>query len=232
MASKKLRNVTKEYLDAQTFKINRFNLTEKQKGLLDLSKMPETKIIFLDGPAGSSKSFIATYIALHLLKDGSKQKFKYIRSLVESSQSKCGYLPGDLAHKLSPYEGPLRDKLEELMTQEDYNKLFLNGRIECMPTNFIRGLTFSDSVVVVDEAQNNCYADLVSIITRIGEGSLMIIAGDTMQCDIRNSGFERMSNLFNDDESAERGIYSFKFTEDDIMRSEILKFIMKKLKQS
>lgn len=232
MATKKIKqNVTKEFLDHQKpFELNNYNLTAKQREIVKLCRDKNTKILFLDGPAGSSKSFISTFVALTLIRDGSKQTFKYIRSLVESSQSKCGFLPGDLNHKLSPYEGPLRDKLAELLSPYDINKLFLDGRIECLPTNFIRGLTFSDSVVFVDESQNNCFADLVSILTRIGENTLMIFGGDTMQCDIKNSGFERMFNLFDGGDCVEQGIFTYKFTEDDIMRSEILKFIMKKLK--
>ena len=96
--------------------------------------------------------------------------------------------------------------------------------------NYVRGLTFKNSVVIVDEAQNLTFSELTTILTRFGENSKMIVVGDSRQSDINGkSGFSHMYDIFNDDQSEQEGIYCFKFTEADIMRSEILKYIVSRL---
>ena len=94
----------------------------------------------------------------------------------------------------------------------------------------MRGLTFIDSVVIVDEAQNLTFSELTTILTRFGENTKMLIIGDTQQTDINGkSGFKSMYNCFNDEESEDEGIYCSKLTEDDITRSKILSFLVKKI---
>ena len=94
----------------------------------------------------------------------------------------------------------------------------------------MRGLTFKDSVVIVDEAQNLTRSELVTILTRFGEDSKMLVIGDTLQSDINGkSGFKDIYETFNDNESEQNGVFCFKFTHNDIMRSDMLKFIVKKL---
>ena len=108
--------------------------------------------------------------------------------------------------------------------------LFETNTVKAVPVNYVRGLTFKDSVVIVDEAQNLTRSELITILTRFGEDSKMIVIGDTLQSDINGrSGFEEIFNTFDDKESEENGVFCFKFTHDDIMRSEMLKFIVKKL---
>ena len=110
------------------------------------------------------------------------------------------------------------------------SSLFETNTIKAVPVNYVRGLTFKDSVVIVDEAQNLTKSELVTILTRFGEDSKMLVIGDTLQSDINGrSGFNDIYNTFNDKESEENGVYCFKFTENDIMRSEMLKFIVRKL---
>tara|TARA_A200000159_G_scaffold143004_1_gene146925 strand:- start:361 stop:675 length:315 start_codon:yes stop_codon:yes gene_type:complete len=100
-----------------------------------------------------------------------------------------------------------------------------------MPINFLRGANWINKVVVADESQNFTFKELVTMVTRLGENSKLFICGDLMQSDINGkSGLKPMIDLFDDEESKERGIYCFRFTENDIMRSEILKFIIQKLK--
>lgn len=231
MASKKVRkDVTLEFLDKKLV-INEVELTEKQKQLMTLIRNDETKIVFVTGPAGSSKSFISVLAGLRALRCGARKRLKYIRSLVESSQNKIGYLPGDVGDKTAPYAAPLLDKLEELISVSDSSRLIQEGTIQMLSPNFLRGTTFKNEFVIVDEAQQLPWQDCVTILTRIGEGSTLIMAGDLMQADIKNSGFSKLVKLFSDDDSTERGIHSFHFTADDIMRSEILKFIIAKLEQ-
>lgn len=233
MANKRRRkevDVTSQYIRGNnSFHINDIKLTEKQRELVKLFKQ-DCKVMFIEGPAGTAKTFISIFAGLLALRDGRAEKIKYLRALVESCQSKMGFLPGDVDSKTSPFCLALDDKLEELLNAADSQRLVKEGLIQSIPPNFLRGVTFKNSFVIIDEAQEFCYKDLVTIISRIGEGSTLVFCYDPVQADIRNSGILQMAGKFDDDESAMNGIYRFWFSEDDIMRSEILKFIMKKLK--
>lgn len=230
-ARRKEIDVTKEFFKTPSFQIKDIKLTEKQRELVRLVKDGNCRVMFLSGVAGTSKTMMSTLIGLMMLRAGIFEKIKYVRSLVESSQNKMGFLPGtgDIDGKLAPYAGPLLDKLEELLNGNDSKRLMDEKTIEVLPPNFLRGMTFKNSFVIIDEAQNMPFSDLITTISRVGENSIMVFCYDSMQKDIRNSGIEKMSKVFEDEDSKANGIYSFKFTSDDIMRSEILKFIMKKL---
>jgi len=206
------------------------DLTNKQKEFLKLALDNQTKVIFLSGPSGSSKSFLATLASLELLNLKKVSDLIYIRSIVESSDNKMGYLPGDAAEKLSPYLEPLMEKLDELLVKADINMLMKENRIEGKPTGYLRGLSWNAKAIIMDEAQNSTFRELTTLLTRVGQFSKLFICGDPMQSDINGkSGFEKMCNIFNDEESKSKGIHVFYLTEADIVRSEIVKYIVKKL---
>jgi phosphate starvation-inducible protein PhoH len=102
--------------------------------------------------------------------------------------------------------------------------------IKCIPVNYTRGLTFRNACVIIDESQNLTKEELTTILTRFGDNSKYFVVGDTQQSDIGNkSGFNIIFDAFNTSESNKKGMYNFKFTELDIVRSEILKYIVKVL---
>ena len=206
------------------------DLTNKQKEFLKLALDNNTKIIFLSGPAGSSKSFLAVLASLELMNMKKVSDIIYIRSIVESSDNKMGFLPGDASEKLSPYLEPLLEKLEEMLDTSDINNLQKEKRIEGKPTGYLRGLSWNAKAIIMDEAQNSTYKEITTLLTRIGHFSKLFICGDPMQSDINGkSGFEKMCNVFNDEESKTQGVHTFYLTEADIVRSEIVKYIVKKL---
>ena len=206
------------------------DLTIKQKEFLKLALDNNTKIMFLSGPSGSSKSFLATLAVLELMNLKKVSDLLYIRSIVESSDNKMGYLPGSAEEKLSPYLEPLMEKLDELLFAADINTLLKEKRDDGKPTGFLRGLSWNAKGIIMDEAQNSTFRELVTLLTRVGHFSKLFICGDPMQSDINGkSGFEKMCNVFNDVESKEKGIHVFYLTEEDIVRSEIVKYIVKKL---
>jgi phosphate starvation-inducible protein PhoH len=206
------------------------DLTLKQKEFLKIALDNDTKVIFLSGPSGSSKSFLATLAVLELMNLKKVSDLIYIRSIVESSDNKMGYLPGSAEEKLSPYLEPLMEKLDELLFAADINNLLKEKRIDGKPTGYLRGLSWNAKGIIMDEAQNSTFKELTTLLTRVGHFSKLFVCGDPMQSDINGkSGFDKMCNIFNDEESRKQGIHTFYLTEEDIVRSEIVKFIVKKL---
>jgi phosphate starvation-inducible protein PhoH and related proteins len=210
------------------FKKREFKFTDKQKVLLSLLDDKDTKIVFVEGPAGTSKSMLGVYSGLKQMKEGRIDTIMYLRSVVESAQKSMGFLPGDAEQKLSFFTNIIDDKLSELVEAQDIPGFHAKKKIETMPLNYIRGCSWRKTFILADEIQNYNKQEILSTLTRIGEGSVMVLCGDRSQSDIKNSGFSEVFDLFDDDESKERGIHTFKFNEDDIVRSEIVKYIVKK----
>lgn len=213
--------------------IRKRELNDKQKQFLEVAMDKNTKIVFVYGPAGTSKTYMAVYSALQLLNERRMSDIIYIRSAVESSESKLGFLPGEADEKMAPYLAPLVDKLMELLPIQDVETLKKDDRISSVPVGFLRGLNWNAKVIITDEAQNMTVKELFTLITRTGEFSKVFILGDPDQSDINGkSGFMKMISHFDDDESRANGIHVFRFTEDDIVRSALVKFIIKKVKKT
>ena len=189
--------------------------------------------MFVKGPAGSSKSILSVFAALKLLDDKRISEVMYVRSAVESSDSKIGFLPGTNEDKMMFYNLPFVDKLEELLQSSTVDYLKKNGFVSCFSTNFARGMSWNAKAIIMDEAQNSSRKEIVTILTRLGHFSRCFVLADPLQTDLhtgRNGGFEEIYELFDNEESRSKGIHVFEFTEDDIMRSELVKFLVKKLK--
>ena len=198
--------------------------------ILKIALDPETKIIFVSGPAGSSKTYMVVSALLQLMQNDFTKDLIYIRSIAESADKGLGSLPGDIAEKFDPFLMPLYDKMEEIVYEGDTIYLKNKEKISAVPVNFLRGASWQNKLIFADEAQNFTKKELTTLTTRIGEDTKLIIGGDFMQSDINGkTGFKDFFNIFNDDESKEMGIHTFSFTTRDIVRSEILKFIIKRL---
>lgn len=212
------------------FKDRKFKFTENQIEFLKTALNDETKLMFLAGPAGTSKTYMAVYSALQSVISSDLEKgILYIRSIAESSQRSLGSLPGSIDEKFGVFAGPFYDKLDEMLHAHDIKFLREKRQFECMPVNFVRGANWNDTIVIIDEAQNFTHSELMTVLTRIGENSKIIICGDMMQSDIKNGGFSNIFDAFDDEESKQHGIHCTRFGNEDIKRSEILKFIVKKL---
>ena len=190
-------------------------------------------MIFVSGPAGTSKTYISVYCSLLLLNQKKMSDLIYIRSAVESSDSKLGFLPGEMSDKMEPYLQPLFDKLLELIPSQDLDYLKMDERISSIPVGFLRGLNWNAKCIIADEAQNMSFKEILTLITRVGQFSKIFVLGDPDQSDINGkSGFKKTVDIFNDAESREQGIRVFEFTEDDIVRSGLVQYIIKKIKKS
>lgn len=207
-----------------------FPWTERQKEIIELICDKKTKMVFMDGPAGSAKSLITTYASLKLLQSKRISEINYVRSIAESSVKTIGALPGLVSEKFLPFTMPLEDKLSELLHEPDIKKLHKENRIKAIPVNFIRGASFRSSMCYIEEAQNFYYKEIVTTITRLGQFSKMVLCGDHAQSDINGkSGFKQVMDIFDNQESRDQGIFCVKLTSADIMRSGIVKFIVEKL---
>lgn len=204
--------------------------TDKQLGFIELANMKEVQVIFAKGPAGSSKTALSVYCLLNLLNNKKISDLVLVRSIVESSDSKMGFLPGTSEDKMHPYLIPFLDKIGMFISQNDSQKLHKEERITAMPINFLRGMDWQRKGIVLDEAQNMNKKELLTFMTRIGKYCKTFIIGDPTQSDIRNSAFEQVYELFNNPESREHGVFCVEFDESDIMRSELCRFVSNQFK--
>ena len=210
--------------------VKEFKWTEKQKEFIQLAQDKNTKIIFVNGPAGCSKTLLAVYVSLLMLNQRRISDILYLRAAVESSDAKLGFLPGDLDNKIHYYGLPLLDKLDELLPSSQVDKLVKEERVSIFPVGFTRGLNWNAKSIIVDEAQNLVQKEMVTILTRLGQFTKCFVLADPNQSDIngKSGSFVKTCQLFNDAQSKEMGIHYFEFDEEDIMRSEIVKFLVKK----
>lgn len=209
----------------------RDDLTEKQKGLLELIKDKETKIVFVSGVAGTSKTFIGVQAGLELLNNKRVSEILYLRSAVESAQKSLGFLPGDQKSKEEVYMIPLLDKLSEFLDKGSIDMLVKEGRVKSTVVNYLRGQNLNAKYILVDELQNFSLDEIKTIVTRLGKYSTMVLVGDPMQSDIRNSGMQEVLKMFNDQESRDNGVFCVEFTKEDIVRSGICKFLVEKFER-
>ena len=166
----------------------KLQLNEEQK--LAKEEILNNTLTLLAGSAGSGKTLLACQIAL----DGlfRKQYEKVIITRPTVSKEDIGFLPGDLHQKMDPWVQPIYQNMFLLYDKEKIEKCIQDGQIEIVPVSFMRGRTFLDSIVIVDEAQNVTHEQMEMIVTRIGLRSKMIICGDDHQVDLkskRDSGF-------------------------------------------
>jgi len=214
--------------------IRELNWTEKQKKFFEIALDKDTRLMFIDGPAGTAKTLLAVYTALRLLNDKRVSDVVYLRSAVESSDAHLGFLPGTTDEKMAAYNAPFWDKVEELLSFPDKKRLIDDNRVHCLPINHIRGLNWNAKAVILDEAQNSTQKELVTTLTRLGEFSRCFICADPKQTDlhVRSGGFQKICNLLEHNPQAkEFGIHVFRFTHEDIMRSKLVAFLAKELEK-
>lgn len=172
-------------------------------------------VIFGVGPAGTGKTYLAVCMAVSAFKSKQVEKIILTRPAVEAGE-KLGFLPGDLHEKVDPYLRPLYDALQELLGLETYGKLMERGAIEVAPLAYMRGRTLSNAFIILDEAQNTTKEQMKMFLTRMGEGSKMVVTGDVTQIDLdgKGSGLVHATSILDGVE----GVSVVRLTAKDVVR--------------
>ncbi|MBS40642.1 MAG: phosphate starvation-inducible protein PhoH [Rhodospirillales bacterium] len=185
----------------------------------------EKQMIFGLGPAGTGKTYLAVAMAVSMLIGGEVDRIILSRPAVEAGE-RLGFLPGDLREKIDPYLAPLFDALHDMLPANQAMNRLGSGEIEVAPLAFMRGRTLSHSCVILDEGQNATKTQMKMFLTRIGEGSKMIITGDPSQVDLPSgvaSGLNHAVHLLRD----VKGVSVVRFGSEDVVRSRLVTNIVR-----
>ena len=197
--------------------------TVGQKKYVDSIK--RNTVTFGIGPAGTGKTYLAVCLAVQAMKQKQADKIILTRPAVEAGE-KLGFLPGDLQTKVDPYLRPLYDALQEMLGLETYTRLMERGSIEIAPLAYMRGRTLSNAFVILDEAQNTTREQMKMFLTRLGDGSKMVITGDVTQIDLpggKSSGLEHAASVLQEVE----GIGIIYLTDKDVVRNPLVMKIVR-----
>jgi len=178
--------------------------------------MDRAELVFGCGPAGTGKTYLAVAHAASLLERGDINRIILSRPAVEAGE-RLGFLPGDMKDKVDPYLRPLYDALYDMMRPEHVERCITSGMIEVAPLAFMRGRTLANAVVILDEAQNTTSMQMKMFLTRLGEGSKMIVTGDPTQIDLptgQKSGLVEALHLLDGIE----GVHISRFSDKDVVR--------------
>jgi|TARA_R100000951_G_scaffold61366_1_gene51603 phosphate starvation-inducible PhoH-like protein len=174
----------------------KFNVQLNDEQKIAKSNILESPITVLRGMAGSGKTLVATQVALDMLFTRQVEKVIITRPTV--SKEDIGFLPGDIKEKMDPWLAPIYHNLNMLYNKDKVQKLLDDETIEIVPFAFLRGRTFVNSFVIVDEAQNVTHSQMETVIGRLGKGSKMVICGDMAQIDLkdkRETGFSFLARI-------------------------------------
>ena len=194
-----------------------------------IETMLANDLTFCIGPAGTGKTYLAVAIAVSMLKKKQIRRIVLARPAVEAGE-KLGFLPGDLQAKVNPYLRPLFDALEDMMDFTQMKKFVELDIIEIIPLAFMRGRTLNEAVIICDEAQNTSALQMLMVLTRLGNGSKMIITGDITQIDLEPG---QKSGMIEAIETLRRikGIGYAELTQRDIVRHRLVQNIVQAYKK-
>lgn len=197
----------------------------QEKFILALTDQ-NTDIVIVSGPAGTGKTYLSTLAAIQALRDGQVDRIVLCRPAVSIENEDHGFLPGDLTSKLAPWVRPITDILREFYSKKEIEYMIEEEVIEFAPLGFMRGRTFKNTFLILDEAQNASPDQLKSLLTRIGEGSKFVIDGDTVQTD-RKSLENGLLDLINrSNQHVIPGITTCEFDKRDIRRHKIIEHVL------
>ena len=181
-------------------------------------------ITFGIGPAGTGKTYLAMAMGLKELLVGSVERIVLTRPAVEAGEA-LGFLPGELQEKILPYLTPLYDAMNDMMGKENILQMIERGTVEIAPLAYMRGRTLSNAFIILDEAQNTTHEQMMMFLTRLGDGSRMVITGDITQIDLpqkKQSGLKEASELLKNI----KDLQFFYFEKEDVVRHPLVQSII------
>lgn len=190
-----------------------------------IKALKENELVFAEGPAGTGKTYLAVALGVEMMLTGQIDRLMLSRPAVEAGE-RLGFLPGDIQEKVDPYLRPLYDALHDMLPLELVRKKIAIGEIEVAPLAFMRGRTLSDSVIILDEAQNTTEVQMKMFLTRLGHNSRMIVTGDLTQVDLPKgipSGLRDAIQTLH----GVRGVGMIAFTERDVVRHPLVSRIVR-----
>jgi len=201
--------------------LNPRNLSQRKYIDLLYSSMP---IVIGTGPAGTGKTLLACHAGSKALANRQVDRLILTRPAV-SVDEQHGFLPGTLEKKMEPWTRPMFDCLHRYMSPKQVRALIEDGKIEISPLAYMRGRTFDNAWIIGDEMQNSTPSQMKMLLTRIGEGSKLVVAGDIQQHD---RGFEDngLADLVNRSNPTSLSIRHINFTDEDVVRSEVIKEVL------
>jgi phosphate starvation-inducible PhoH-like protein len=185
-----------------------------------LQALDGAELVFGLGPAGTGKTYLAVAYAAQCLERGQVERIVLSRPAVEAGE-RLGFLPGDMREKVDPYLRPLYDALYDVLPPAKVERDLLSGVIEIAPLAFMRGRTLAHAFVILDEAQNTSSMQMKMFLTRIGEGSKMVVTGDPSQIDLppgQKSGLESAVGILR----GIKGIEAIRFDAGDVVRRDLV----------
>jgi phosphate starvation-inducible PhoH-like protein len=187
--------------------------------------MNANEVVLAIGPAGTGKTYLAVGMAVNLLRQGAVRRIVLVRPAVEAGE-KLGFLPGDIVAKINPYLRPLLDGLNDMMEPEQVKRYMEGDVIEVAPLAFMRGRTLNQSVIILDEGQNTTIAQMKMFLTRMGNGSKIIVTGDITQIDLPR---ETRSGLIDASHRLDHveGVAVVYLNENDIVRHPLVQRIVR-----
>lgn len=187
----------------------------------------DVDITIVSGPAGTGKTYLAMLAAIKAYREGTCNHIVLTRPAVSVDDEKHGFLPGDLTAKMEPWTRPLLDVLKEYYSIKELTYMLEEQVVEIAPLAFMRGRTFKNSWVILDEGQNSTPAQLKMLLTRIGENSKIIVTGDTDQTDRRTADNGLLDLVKRLQTNPVEGIQCCEFTTKDVQRHHIIEKVLK-----
>ena len=194
--------------------------TPRQLHYVEALRDPNLDLIFGVGPAGTGKTFLAVAVAVEALKQEAVDRIVVTRPAVEAGE-RLGFLPGDLSEKVDPYLQPIWDAFRSQMSEGDLKVRRERRQIEVAPLAFMRGRTLSNAFVIVDEAQNATILQMKMVLTRLGEGSRMVVTGDPSQVDLPRSDMSGLSHALSILDGVD-GVETIRFGAQDVVRHRLV----------